>query len=483
MVVESIGIDFGTSNTTVTILYQHEQGNQFLDLSHKQERIPYSSVVATPKDGKGPLIFGKPVREHREALAKTHHIYLSMKSYLGTEKDFLYGDTSYTATQVVAQFLAYIKEDVYQEYQVGISQATFSYPVDFPPEARRELKHAAIDAGIQPMGFLNEATAVYLDNLETCKLLSRVLVLDWGAGTLDSSILQVDGNRVEELSVTGTKIGGDDLDLHLAQAFHNQLALEYSLDCSYEDMSEAERDMILSYCEQAKIEFSHYQDDYEELMGPYGCIPGKDLPISYDFFENIAINLIRTKVFPVINNALQQGNVRKEELDGVIIVGGSSQIKAFEHAMCHFFGEEKIIVPQEMQWTVARGAALAGTLAASFRLSSPISLLMSDNTSYPLFRKEVDGVGSSFQSLYFDLVEDSQEAKFIFVDQENRSYSRCSVATKGFFREKLSLTGYLSPEQIAVITIKSVAMSDGEEFQVVVELTNLRFYYYLPLEK
>lgn len=136
-----IGIDFGTTNTSVVFIEDDEYGRNITPLGD-EEGFPFSSIVAIPKDG-GKLLFGCEVRKKRLALAETHEVYTSMKSHLGKTDDFVVGGKRYPPKEITAAFLRYIKEYVKKCFDVTIDSASFAYPVDFSPEARRDLYEAA----------------------------------------------------------------------------------------------------------------------------------------------------------------------------------------------------------------------------------------------------------------------------------------------------------------------------------------------------
>lgn len=471
-----IGIDFGTTNTAVVRLRKDELG-QKVDLLGDDGKYPFSSIVAIPRDGSNELLFGRAVREKRLALSETHDIHLSMKTFLDTKKEFIIGGIRYSATDITTKFLEYVKKDILQYHKVDITKATFSFPVDFSPEARRELKKAAKSAGIEPLGFVNESTAAYLANQKEGQAFSTVMVVDWGGGTLDISIMKVSQNKLEEHSIWGERIGGDDIDLALAKGIHASIIRNQETKIPFDQMPSLAADDLRNRCEKAKMEFSTYQDDYLLTLSNYGIYGIKNLNLRYDFFEHIATPIIKEKVFSTIETALQKANLTSHNIDAVILVGGSSNITPFETAMCETFEVDKIIVPENKQWSVATGAAFAGSFKGSFHLNTTLSVLLSDDTPFPLFEKERDTIGSSLASMTFDLTEDCQEAHFIFVDENKNVFARHTVPTKGYLKEKITLEGHITDEQIAYLTLKSTATGDTNEYTRHVEINKLKFYY------
>ena len=104
------GINFGTTNTAVVQLLNDEQGIRCINLGEEGE-YPFSSIVAIPKHG-GTLKFGREVRNHREQLSEEYEIFTSMKTYLGTDKEFVVGANRYSATEITAEFFKSINPKV-----------------------------------------------------------------------------------------------------------------------------------------------------------------------------------------------------------------------------------------------------------------------------------------------------------------------------------------------------------------------------------
>lgn len=472
--VSHIGIDFGTTNTVVVEIYKDEFGQKIRNLG-EDGNYPFSSIVAIPKNDNTEILFGRSVRAKQQELSETHDIFLSMKSYLGTDKEFVLGDKRFTATDITTKFLEYVKNYIKETHDLEITSATFSLPVGFTANARRELKKASIQAKITPNGFISESTSAYIANINENKDLSKVMVIDWGGGTLDISILDVTKDKLVESTVWGEKIGGDDIDLEMANLVHKEIMKTNDKKVPLEEMTPAQRDNLIMLCEKAKIEFSVYDDDYPLTVKNYGIYGTKTIDISYDFFREIAKKIIIKKVIPNIDIALDRGNITNDDIDAVIIVGGSSEIKPFATAITNIFGKNKIIIPKNTQWSVAIGAALTNVTGSSIRLNSTLGILMSDDSIYPILKKSEHGIGSKIDPLTFALTEDSQEAKFIFVDENGNPYQKENIPTKGFLKEKLILTAEITDVQIAKITIKSESVSSIYEKEI--EINKLMFYY------
>lgn len=468
-----IGIDFGTTNTSVVCVIADEHGTKTLYLGEEGE-YPFSSIVAIPKK-EGKMLFGRDVKRRRLELSENYNIIPSMKSWLGTDKEFIVDYMRYSATDITTAFLSHIKNYIKEHYNISINDATFAFPVDFTPEARTELKKAAIAAEINVKGFVSESTAAYIANKNDAKAYSKVMVIDWGGGTLDISILDLKGTRIYENSVYGEKLGGDDIDIELAHRIHSKLVIQTNVKLNFDDMTLSQKDNMISQCENAKIQFSDY-DDTDILLRNYGEFGTKTVAIDYDYFEDNVSPIIKNKVFKTINIAMERAKTSKAGIDAVILVGGSCGLRPFANAITNVFGNEKLIVPEKVQWSVAIGAALIDIIGSEYYLNDDVGVLLSDNTVYPILKKGKDKIGSAITPITFSLTEDASDAHFIFTNEDNSiNYATASVHTKGFLKENLQLSAAIDNDQIAKIKIANNNM--GNNYEVFIEINKLKFYY------
>ena len=211
------GIDFGTTNTSV-YLYNYEKGIGKRETgfgTDGKDIQPFSSCIAISKTNQNDFKYGREVKEHINDLAGQYKIITSFKSLLGTGEEITINGTRYNGKKLAAMFLNHVKETV-QKIRPDFKNAVLSIPVDFSPEARTDLLEAAKTVGINVKGFVSESTAAYISKVMEIKAYSKVMVIDFGGGTLDLSILDLKQNRVYEDAVYGMKFGGDDIDRELA---------------------------------------------------------------------------------------------------------------------------------------------------------------------------------------------------------------------------------------------------------------------------
>jgi molecular chaperone DnaK len=439
---------------------------------------PFSSIIAIPKEG-GKLVFGREVKERRLELAETHYIIPSLKTYVGSDREVISGKNRYSGEDVTCAFFKYLRKNIQKNYKVDIKEAALAFPVDFSAKARRSLKRAAEKAGIKLIGFAGEATAAYIanrNNKEIYKAFRRVMVIDWGGGTLDISILDLSGTKVYENSVYGEKIGGDDIDLELAYRMHARLAANYGIDLEFDSMEPGNKDKLVSACEKAKIGFAYDESDAEIALKKYGAFGDVSVTLTYATFRDIVIPIIKSRVLKAISSAMKQSAVSASGIDAVIMAGGSSGLKPFAHAVANVFGKEKIVLPDNTAWSVAAGVALLASTTGEFMLNDDVGVVLSDGSVYPIFKKNVDCVGGKAGPINFSLVEDTQNAHFIFANADNTVvYGKLNINAKGFLQESLQLAAKIDEDQTATIFVRNKYM--GEDYSKRIEINKLTFYY------
>ena len=279
------GIDFGTTNTSV-YMFQYEQGKGILEMgfgTDGKDHMPFSSCIAVKKRD---FRYGREVKENFNAYADDYKIITSFKSLLGTDEELVINGERYTGKTLLALFLNHVKETV-AEIKPEFQEAIFSIPVDFSPSARKELYEAAEYVGIKVKGFISESSAAYISKIRDIKAFSKVLVIDFGGGTLDLSILNLKQDRVYEDAVYGIKFGGDDIDKELAL----RLLPKIYPGVSFEELGSARKDRLMNEVELMKIKFSKY-DNYTSTLGD----GAKSVRIDYDTFSDMITPLITEKV-------------------------------------------------------------------------------------------------------------------------------------------------------------------------------------------
>lgn len=461
------GIDFGTTNTSV-YLYNYEQGigSRETGFGTAGTDQPFSSCIAISRTTPDDFRYGREVRQSFNEYAESYQIVTSFKSMLGTEEEIVVNGKRYNGRALAWLFLRHVKETVQAE-RPDFHEAILSIPVDFSPEARTELLEAAEAAGIQVKGFVSESSAAYISKVQDIKAFEKVMVIDFGGGTLDISILELKENRIYEKAVFGISFGGDDIDKELAL----RLMPRVYPGTSFEELDSKRKDRLMNEVERMKIEFS-YNDDYTMTLGK----GSKPVDIDYDTFSDIVTPLITKHALHTILTVMEKADVSPESIDAVIPAGGSSGLRPFADMLLSLFGEEKIILDEKYQWMAAKGAAITSAMDCEFRLSEDICVLLSDGETYPVLQRHVNQVGDKSEVLSFSLTTDAPDAHFIFTDSTGRKrYATVIVDAKGYIEEMFYLTVEIGKDQIARVVIENPDMGNG--YRVEREINKLRFYY------
>lgn len=465
------GIDFGTTNTSV-YLYNYEQGKGAIEAGYGtdgKDITPFSSCIAISKTEKNVFKFGREVKEKINEYAEDYKIITSFKSLLGTEEELSINGERYNGRRLAALFLNYVKNTVRAE-RPDFEEAVFSIPVDFSAKARTDLLDAAKSVGIKVKGFVSESSSAYISKVQDIRAYSKVMVIDFGGGTLDLSVLTLKRNKIYEDAVYGVKFGGDDIDSELAL----RLMPKIYPGIPFEELDSKRKDKLMNEVERMKIEFSTY-DDYTMTLGG-GTRP---VNIDYDTFSDIITPLITKNALDSILKVMEKANVSPENIDAVILAGGSSGLRPFGDIILSLFGEDKIIFDDEnnrYQWMVAKGAAITSAVTCEFRLSDDICILLSDGEKYPILRKDINKVGDKSDSVSFSLTTDAFDAHFIFTDSTGKNrYAVVSVKAKGYIDEQFDLSVEIGKDQIARVIIRNPYISD--DYREVREINKLRFYY------
>jgi len=382
--------------------------------------------------------------------------------------------------RLILSILKNIKQATDSEFD--ITEASLAFPVDFAPEARRELCKAAVNAGIEVRALVNESTAAYIANRSECDVFERVMVLDWGGGTIDISVLRLTDTSICEISVWGDRIGGDDIDRELAERVHSRIAANCGVQGGrFNEMQPVEKDQMIMKCEEVKIALSDDgADDDEEYpltVNHYGNYGMKSLNITEKEFNSIVEPMIKTRVFKAIDSALNRaGGLSPASIDAVLIVGGSSNLRLFERAIVKLFPKAKLLLPEKAQWSTAIGAALMQVNGGNFKLNDSVAVRLSDGSLFTILQED-HVTGEKREAVTFSLTEDAKDARFIFTDSLGENvYALISVPAKGFLRERFELTAEVGYDQIATIKIINRCLGD-EEKETVLELNKLTFSY------
>jgi molecular chaperone DnaK len=441
-----IGIDLGTTNSCVAVL---EAGKPIV-ISNSEGARTTPSMVAFAKDNS--RLVGQLAK--RQSVTNAHNTIHSIKRFIGRRWEDTEAERSrvpykcvkgrddtvdvniqgrnYTPQEISAIILQKLKADAEAFLGETVTQAVITVPAYFTDAQRQATKDAGTIAGLEVLRIINEPTAAALAyGLDKQDREQFILVFDLGGGTFDVSILQL-GNGVFEVKATSgnNHLGGDDFDNVIVRwaikGFYNQEGIDLRNDrMALQRLREA--------AEKAKIELSSALSTSINLpfitadeTGPKHL----EMELTRSKFEELARELIEKTIEPV-SQSLKDAELQTDEIDRVILVGGSTRIPAVQKAIQNFFQEQmpldRSVNPDE---AVALGAAIQGGILGgeveNLLLLDVIPLSMGIETLGEVFTKIIERNTTipTSKSQIFSTAVDGQTSVEIHVLQGERAMAK-----------------------------------------------------------
>lgn len=416
-----IGIDLGTTNSVVAVM----EGGEPVVITNPEGSRLTPSIVGFTKDGE--RLVGQLAK--RQAVSNPDRTISSIKRYMGTDHKVSIDGKEYSAPEISAMILQKLKADAETYLGEKVSQAVITVPAYFNDSQRQATKDAGKIAGLDVLRIVNEPTAAALayglDKGED----GTILVYDLGGGTFDVSILEL-GDGVFEVQATNgdTKLGGDDFDQAVMNWMVEEFKKENGIDLSKDKMA-AQR--LIEAAEKAKIELSSMTTTNINLPFITADATGPkhlDLTLSRAKFDDLTADLVKRTIEPT-RKAMEDAGLSANDIDKVILVGGSTRIPAVQEAIKNFLGKEPVrnINPDEC---VAIGAAIqAGILAGEVK-----DVLLLDVTPLSLGIETLGGICTKIiernttiptsKSQVFSTAADNQPAVSIHVLQGERELAK-----------------------------------------------------------
>ncbi len=346
-----LGIDLGTTNSCMAVM----EGGQATVIPNAEGGRTTPSVVAFTKDGE--ILVGEAAK--RQAIVNPDRTIISIKRKMGTNYRVKIDDKEYTPEEISAFILRKLKQDAEAYLGEKITDVVITVPAYFNDNQRQATKNAGKIAGLNVRRIINEPTASSLayglDKAEG----EKILVYDLGGGTFDVSILEVGDGVFEVLATSGdTHLGGDDWDQRIMDYLVEEFKKDTGIDLRNDPMA---MQRIKEAAEKAKKELSGLMQTTINL--PYIAADASgpkhlNVTLTRAKFEEMTRDLLERTV-PSIERALSDAGLKKEDIDKVILVGGSTRMPMVQKLVKDYFGKEpyKNINPDEC---VAMGAAIQG---------------------------------------------------------------------------------------------------------------------------
>jgi molecular chaperone DnaK len=352
--MKAVGIDLGTTNSEVAIV----ENGQVRVLAGEDGDLMLPSIVGFSDTGK--LLVGREAL--RQYAAAPERTVKSIKRWMGTDHKTTLGDKEYLPHEVSAIILRTLKQRAEKALDSTITQAVITVPAYFTDAQRQATKTAGEIAGLEVLQIINEPTAAALAYDSRSQETERVVVYDLGGGTFDVSVVEITGEVTEVLASHGNnRLGGDDFDrllqLHLASLFKKQ----HNVYVPDDAVTQAR---LLRAAEQLKIDLSShaFATVREAFLGSKGKTPlHLETEVAQSDFEKLIRPLLE-ETLEAIDRALADANLEAEEIDRIILVGGSTRIPLVQQMIQEHLGQAPTDGIQP-DLCVALGAALqAGVL-------------------------------------------------------------------------------------------------------------------------
>lgn len=349
-----VGIDLGTTNSCIAV----KEGDNITIIPNAEGSRTTPSVVAFAKDG-GERLVGQLAK--RQAIVNSDRTIMSIKRDMGTDRKVEIDDKKYTPQEISAMILQKLKRDAEDYLGEPVTKAVITVPAYFTDSQRQATKDAGTIAGLEVLRIINEPTAASLAYGENKQGEHKILVFDLGGGTFDVSILDVGEGVFEVLATAGNnRLGGDDWDMKVVDWIVAEFKKAEGVDLRNDRMA---MQRLREAAEKAKIELSSMAETTISLPFITATNTGPkhlELNLSRAKFEELTRDLLE-KVIEPTRRALKDSGLSQQEINKVLLVGGSTRMPAVQKKIKEIIGQDptKGINPDEC---VAYGAAIQGAI-------------------------------------------------------------------------------------------------------------------------
>ncbi len=417
-----IGIDLGTTNSCVAVV----EGGEAVVIPNSEGARTTPSVVGVSKTGD--RLVGQVAK--RQAVTNFDNTVISIKRHMGSDYKAQMGGKSYTPQEISAMILQKLKADAEAYLGQPVTDAVITVPAYFTDAQRQATKDAGQIAGLNVKRIINEPTAAALSYGIDKEEDQKVMVYDLGGGTFDVSIIEMGDGVTEVLATAGNnRLGGDDFDQRIIDWMIKEFKQTEGVDLSGDKMA---MQRLKEAAEKAKIELSSTPSTTISLPFITADATGPkhlEMTLTQAKFNEMTADLVEATMGPV-RQALSDSGLSANELQKVLMVGGSSRIPAVQEAVKKFIGKEpfKGINPDEC---VALGAAYQGGVLGG---DVKEGLLLLDVTPLSLGLETMGGVCTKIiernttiptkKSQIFSTAADNQSAVDINVLQGEREFAK-----------------------------------------------------------
>ncbi|MCR5103799.1 MAG: molecular chaperone DnaK [Eubacterium sp.] len=418
-----IGIDLGTTNSCVAVM----EGGKPVVITNAEGSRTTPSVVAFLKSGE--RVVGDAAK--RQAVTNADKTISSIKRHMGTDYKVEIDDKKYSPEEISAMTLQKLKADAEAYLGEKVTEAVITVPAYFTDSQRQATKNAGKIAGLDVKRIINEPTAAALSYGLDNEKEQKIMVYDLGGGTFDVSIIEIGEGVIEVLATAGNNmLGGDDFDNAITKYMLEEFQKKEGVDLSSDKMA---MQRLKEAAEKAKKELSSQTVTNINLPFITATADGPkhfDMDLSRAKFDELTSDLVEKTRIPV-QQALDDAGLSANEIDKVLLVGGSTRIIAVKDAVKHITGKEPFqgINPDEC---VAIGACIQGGKLAGDAGAGDILLL--DVTPLTLSIETMGGIAThliernttipTHKSQIFSTAQDNQDAVDINIVQGEREFAK-----------------------------------------------------------
>jgi len=500
------GLDFGTTNSVAALIQRNpdNKGHHAHVLTDAQGR-PHPSVVWYAG---AEVVVGRKAKDQMSqlGLGVFGDIVRSPKMYLGGMTGIHVAGVNRPASEVVAEVLRHVRAEAIRSEggDSPFDRAVLTVPIAMDGAARRELRQAALSAGIRVQQFVHEPLAALYGYLraqqnfhELCTSLEGklMLVFDWGGGTLDLTLCRIiKGALVQIMNLGDNEVGGDKFDLELVKLAKRKHSEAFP-GADWTQMQASAEARLIGQCELAKIRLSEKDEALllvKDMLAQSG--PERHLDVKFTKAELVQVtsHLVRAGL-GTIDQLLTAVGIPRTAIEMCLVTGGMAAMPAIRDGLIQYFDAARVRAAKNAATIIAEGAAWIAHDGIRVTLAKPIEVLNADDVYLPIMRsgQSLPVEGDHIQekvSLYCVDPRD-QKAKLLFARNKwpgregpadvRVPYGCLNVSvdpTAEPLMERLDLTVEIDDNCIARARAESLLIRDSASL----EITNLEFGLKLP---
>ncbi len=418
-----IGIDLGTTNSCVAVM----EGGKPVVIANSEGMRTTPSVVGFLKSGE--RVVGEPAK--RQAVTNADKTISSIKRHMGSDYKVTIDDKKYSPEEISAMILQKLKADAEAYLGEPVTEAVITVPAYFTDSQRQATKNAGKIAGLDVKRIINEPTAAALSYGLDNEKEQKIMVYDLGGGTFDVSIIDIGDGVIEVLATAGDNmLGGDDFDNAVTRYMLDEFKKKEGVDLSTDKMA---MQRLKEAAENAKKSLSSQTVTNINLPFITATADGPkhfDMDLTRAKFDELTADLVEKTAGPV-TTALNDAGLTKDDIDKVLLVGGSTRVPAVKDRVKQLTGKDPFqgINPDEC---VAIGACVQGGKLAGDAGAGDILLL--DVTPLTLSIETMGGIATHLieknttiptnKSQIFSTAQDNQDAVDINIVQGEREFAK-----------------------------------------------------------